>query len=62
MMWQELLIGLCLVLVLEGVLPFLSPRAWRKMAYQVAQLDDRSLRIMGLASMLLGVALLYWIN
>ena len=61
-MWQDLLIGICLLLIVEGVLPFLSPRNWRKMAYQVAQLDDRSMRMMGLASMLIGVALLYWIN
>jgi uncharacterized protein YjeT (DUF2065 family) len=61
-MWQELFIALCLVLIIEGALPFLSPRSWRKLAYQVAQLDDRSMRIMGLASMLVGVAVLYWIN
>lgn len=61
-MWHDLLIALCLVLIIEGILPFLSPRSWRQMASQIAQLDDRSLRVMGLFSMLVGLALLYWIN
>ena len=61
-MWHDLLIALCLVLIIEGILPFLSPRSWRQMASQVAQLDDRSMRLMGLSSMLIGVVLLYWIN
>lgn len=61
-MWHDLLIALCLVLIIEGILPFLSPRSWRQMASQIAQLGDRSLRVMGLSSMLVGLALLYWIN
>jgi len=61
-MWNDLLVALCLVLIIEGILPFLSPRSWRQMASQVAQLDDRGMRVMGLSSMLIGLALLYWIN
>jgi uncharacterized protein YjeT (DUF2065 family) len=61
-MWQELGIALCLVLVLEGILPFLSPRGWRSTLWQLIRLSDRQLRIMGLTSMLLGVALLYWLH
>lgn len=61
-MWHDLLIALCLVLIIEGILPFLSPRSWRQIASQIAQLDDRSMRVMGLFSMLVGLVLLYWIN
>ncbi|MCR8923125.1 DUF2065 family protein [Dasania sp. GY-MA-18] len=57
-MWQDLAIALSLVLVIEGILPFLSPRSWRDMIMQVAQLSERQLRIMGLASMLAGLFLL----
>ncbi len=61
-MWHEILIACCLLLVVEGLLPFISPARWRQMISQVAQLDDRSLRIMGLVSMVLGISLLYLIN
>lgn len=61
-MWQELGIALCLMLVLEGVLPFLYPRGWRDALAQLTQLSDRQLRLMGLASMLLGTALLYLLH
>ncbi|UVE17548.1 DUF2065 domain-containing protein [Pseudomonas sp. LS44] len=61
-MWQELGIAVCLVLVLEGILPFLYPRRWRETIAQVLQLSDRHLRLIGLASMLLGTALLYLLH
>lgn len=60
--WRELLIGFCLMLVIEGVLPFLYPQRWRRMVSQLSQIDDGTLRLFGLLSMLAGVALLYWIN
>lgn len=61
-MLQEFGIALCLILVLEGVLPFLCPRHWRGALAQLLQLPDRHLRLMGLASMLLGTALLYLLH
>ncbi|MCQ4347596.1 DUF2065 domain-containing protein [Pseudomonas stutzeri] len=61
-MWQELGIALCLLLVLEGILPFLSPRRWREAVVSLAQLEDRQLRLIGLGSMLLGTGLLYWLR
>ncbi|WP_220811561.1 DUF2065 domain-containing protein [Pseudomonas paralcaligenes] len=61
-MWQELGIAFCLMLVLEGILPFLYPQRWRRAVTQLAQLPDRRLRLMGLISMLLGTALLYLLH
>lgn len=61
-MWQELGIAFCLLLVLEGILPFLSPRRWREAVVGLAQLEDRQLRLIGLGSMLLGTGLLYWLR
>lgn len=58
-MWHELLIAVALVMVIEGVLPFLSPRTVRQLLLQMADMDDRALRLGGLASMILGVVLLY---
>ncbi len=57
-MWVELWSALALVLVIEGILPFLSPQTWRALMLQMARLDDRALRMAGLASMLAGVLLL----
>ncbi|WP_019528062.1 DUF2065 domain-containing protein [Dasania marina] len=57
-MWQDLAIALSLVLVIEGMLPFLSPRSWRDMVIQVTRLNNKQLRIMGLMSMLAGLILL----
>ena len=59
---QQLLIAFSLMLVHEGVVPFLYPQRWRQLVSRLAEIDDRQLRIAGLISMLVGVALLYLIN
>ncbi|MDG4553355.1 MAG: DUF2065 domain-containing protein [Candidatus Competibacter sp.] len=58
-MWDELLAAFGLMLVLEGILPFLSPRALRQTLLRMAKLEDRALRLVGLSSMLLGLLVLY---
>ncbi|MBB5211421.1 DUF2065 domain-containing protein [Microbulbifer hydrolyticus] len=57
-MWDELVRALGLVLIIEGILPFLYPRRWRALVQQLASVDNRSLRMAGLVSMLAGTALL----
>ncbi len=54
-MWDELGRALALVLVLEGLGPFLLPSRWRLTMLRLAHLDERSLRIVGLVSIGLGV-------
>lgn len=61
-MWHELGIALCLVLVLEGLVPFLYPARWRALVAVLAALDDKTLRVSGLVSMLAGTLLLYLVN
>ena len=61
-MLQELLVAACLVLVLEGMLPFLAPHKWRVMLLNMLALSDSSIRRIGLASMITGVILLYVVN
>jgi uncharacterized protein len=58
-MWKELLQALCLVLVIEGIMPFLYPNRWRQLAATLAATDGKKLRLMGLTSMMIGVSLLY---
>ncbi len=57
--WEILLTALGLMLLLEGILPFLSPARLREVLAQVVRMDDRSLRIAGLAAMLTGLGLIY---
>jgi uncharacterized protein len=55
---NELLGTLGLLLVIEGVLPFLSPSRFRQALLQFASMEDRPLRVAGLVCMLVGVLLL----
>ncbi len=61
-MWHELWIALALLLIVEGVFPFLSPDGLRKTLVAIHHLSDSQLRFAGLTIMLLGVVLLYIIN
>ena len=55
----DLLFGaLALMLVLEGLLPFLSPRTWRQMFERATRMHDGQIRFVGLASMAIGLLLL----
>jgi uncharacterized protein YjeT (DUF2065 family) len=54
--------GIALMLVIEGVLPFIAPRVWREAFRKAVELSDGQLRFMGLASMLLGLALLAFLK
>jgi uncharacterized protein YjeT (DUF2065 family) len=54
--------AIALVLVIEGLLPFLSPAGWRRAFTQLLQLRDGQLRFFGLCSILLGLALLWLLN
>lgn len=58
-MWQDLLVAVALVLVIEGLLPFMNPTGFRRSLLMVAQLDDNWLRFGGLTAMVLGCLLLY---
>ncbi len=61
-MWHDLLVALALMLVLEGILPFLSPGNTRRTLLSMAQLSDTRLRNGGLTVMGLGLLALYLIK
>lgn len=55
----DLLLGaLALMLVFEGLLPFLSPGLWRQMFERATRLGDGQIRFFGLSSMIIGLLLL----
>lgn len=58
-MWHDLWVALALLLVVEGIWPFLSPDSMRQMLLKLGQQESRTLRISGLISMVSGVLLLY---
>ncbi len=55
---EAVLIGFALMLVMEGLLPFLNPTAWRGVFERAMQMSDGQIRFLGLASMLIGLLLL----
>lgn len=57
-MTQDIITALALMLVLEGILPFITPRGARQTWFALSRMDDRRVRIIGLASMLGGLILL----
>ena len=60
--WQDLLTAIALLLVLEGVLPFLTPQSLRRSLKAIEQLSDGQLRSMGVISMAVGLVLLYLVK
>jgi len=58
MAWQELFAAMALVLILEGIVPFMSPNALRKTYQRLVEMDDKTIRMSGLLSMIAGVILL----
>ncbi len=62
MAWHDFAAAIALLLVIEGIFPFLNPQGLRDALRKIGELTDQQLRIAGLTSMLLGLLLLYVIK
>jgi uncharacterized protein YjeT (DUF2065 family) len=62
MVWSEILTALALVLVIEGMLPFISPQKYRQMVMEVTRLSDNRIRNVGLVVMMAGLLLLFFVR
>lgn len=62
MEWTDLFAAFALYLVLEGLLPFLTPQGWKRSIEEMTKLTDSQLRKIGLASMLAGILLLAFVR
>ena len=62
MNWADLWAALALVLILEGLLPFVSPRGYRNMVQQMATMPEKMIRNVGLGLMLAGVVFLFLVR
>ena len=61
-MWNDLFTAIGLMLVLEGIMPFLSPDRVRRTLQQMLNMHDKVLRTLGLGSMIIGLLVLYFVR
>lgn len=62
MMWHDLLIAGALMLVLEGVLPLLSPKIFKQAMHTASQMSENEARWVGFASMVAGAVMIYFLK
>ena len=60
--WDALWLAGGLVLVFEGLMPALNPAGWRRMFEQLLQLSDEQIRLAGLASMIIGLLVILFLQ
>ena len=53
---------MALMLIIEGIAPFLGPKLFKQMLVQITTMTDRQLRLMGFFSMMAGLLLLHWVH
>jgi len=57
--WTEFITAVALLLVIEGMLPFVRPSRYKQLVAQIVRLSDNQLRVIGLAAMIAGLVLLF---
>jgi hypothetical protein len=60
--WNDLLAALALVMVIEGLTPFISPPAFKRAMKHASELPDGALRALGFAALAGGALLLWWVR
>ena len=61
-MGTAFLMALALMLIFEGVLPFIAPNLWRDTFRKITQMSDGQIRFVGLSSMIVGLLILLWVR
>ncbi len=62
MNWTDLLTALALVMVVEGIMPFISPQGYKNTMQQLLMMPNNTLRYVGLGLMLVGVVALFLVR
>ena len=62
MYWSEILTATALLLVIEGMLPFVRPSRYKQLVAQISRLSDNQLRTYGLTAMIAGLLLLFFVR
>lgn len=60
--WNDLFAAIALLLIIEGILPFLNPGRYRSMLEMLEQVSDSQLRMMGLVVMIVGAVVLTFVR
>ncbi|HEY6722307.1 MAG TPA: DUF2065 domain-containing protein [Burkholderiales bacterium] len=60
-MGTTLVMAFALMLVIEGLLPFLLPKLWRETFRRITELTDGQIRFFGLSSLVVGLLMLFWV-
>ena len=60
--WQDFGTALALMMIFEGISPFIMPARMRKLAILVQQTDDNTIRAISAVSMVSGLLLLFWLR
>ncbi|HEY3732273.1 MAG TPA: DUF2065 domain-containing protein [Steroidobacteraceae bacterium] len=60
--WTDLLAALAIVCIIEGILPFINPAGMKRLLSRMAAVEEREMRILGLASMLVGLLVLFLVR
>ncbi len=60
--WSDLLAALAIVCIIEGIMPFINPPGMKRLLAKLAALEERQLRLGGLFSMLIGLAILFLVR
>lgn len=61
-MLESFLMAIALMLILDGMLPFLSPHTWREAFRKLIEINDNQIRFIGLTLMLIGLMILLLVN
>jgi uncharacterized protein len=60
--WTDLVAALAIVCIIEGIMPFINPAATKRLLARMESMEEREMRIVGLVSMLVGLAILYLVR
>jgi len=60
--WSEIITAVALLLVIEGMLPFIRPSRYKQLVAQIVRLSDNQLRLTGLSAMIAGLVLLFFVR
>lgn len=60
--WQDFGTALALMMIFEGISPFIMPARMRKLAAMVQEANDHTIRLIAFLSMLSGLMLLFWLR
>ncbi|MGA2562619.1 MAG: DUF2065 domain-containing protein [Steroidobacteraceae bacterium] len=60
--WTDLLAALAIVCIIEGIVPFMNPTGMKRLLAKLSAMEERELRLGGLFSILVGLAILFLVR